>query len=77
MRGCHAPHAGKGELPVDLLDQSLQPGRIAGLGARNEDILRVGGAEEPPAVGRADADAVGGVDLGAVGGQGLVVIARS
>jgi uncharacterized protein (UPF0264 family) len=56
---------------VDLGDEAVEAGLVLRLGAGDQHVLRVRGAQQPPAVVGADADAVGRVDLGAVGGEAL------
>ena len=54
---------------LEVGHEPLQPRLVRGLGAGDQHVLGVRGAQQPPAVGGADAHAVGGVDLGAVGLQ--------
>src|SRR5258705_7970236 len=59
------------QLLVDLRDEALDSGLVRRLGPSNQHVLGVRGAQQPPAVGRADADAVGRIDLGAIGGEAV------
>src|SRR4030095_14449633 len=59
-------YPGPGQLRVDLRDQPRQACFVVRFGAGDEHVLGVGGAQQPPAVGRGDARAIGAVDLGAM-----------
>ena len=54
------------QLVVDLGEQPVEPGLVPGLGAGDEHVLRVRGAQQPPAIGGVHPGAVGAVDIGAI-----------
>lgn len=52
------------QLRIDLRYQSLQGVGTGRFGTRNQNILGVGGPEQPPTIGGIDASPVGLVDTG-------------